>query len=180
MLNIAINNGEVFDLANPDPTKIDFREIAYTLAKINRFCGRTPLPYSVAQHSVIVAQILELKNQPTNVILAGLLHDAHEAFTGDIITPIKSILNADKLHEVQSGIDEVIYSKTSIHLSDNDKVSIKEADNIALATELRDLLEYTDNNSSYKPLPFIIKPVPWLIAAEEFIRFFNKYYKEAI
>lgn len=71
-------------------TKLDaisFRDLAVTaisetLAKINRFAGRTPEPWSVASHSVLVSRLC-----PSNAAAAGLLHDAHEAFIGDLITP---------------------------------------------------------------------------------------------
>ncbi|WP_052265414.1 hypothetical protein [Ruegeria sp. ANG-R] len=57
--------------------------LADTLAKINRFAGRTPVPWSVAAHSVVVSRLC---SDPTEKAW-GLLHDAHEAFIGDIITP---------------------------------------------------------------------------------------------
>ncbi len=57
--------------------------LADTLAKINRFAGRTPEPWSVAAHSVVVSRLC---SDPTEKAWA-LLHDAHEAFIGDIITP---------------------------------------------------------------------------------------------
>lgn len=54
-----------------------------TLAKINRFAGRTPLPWPVSAHSVVVSRLCP---DPQDKAWA-LLHDAHEAFIGDIITP---------------------------------------------------------------------------------------------
>ncbi|WP_170431908.1 hypothetical protein [Ruegeria arenilitoris] len=57
--------------------------LADTLAKNNRFAGRTPEPWSVAAHSVVVSRLCSDPEEKA----WGLLHDAHEAFIGDIITP---------------------------------------------------------------------------------------------
>lgn len=54
-----------------------------TLAKINRYAGRTAEPWSVAAHSVLVSRLCPHKEEQA----WGLLHDAHEAFIGDIISP---------------------------------------------------------------------------------------------
>lgn len=54
-----------------------------TLAKTNRFTGRTPQPWSVAAHSVLVSRLCHSPEAKA----AGLLHDAHEAFIGDVTTP---------------------------------------------------------------------------------------------
>lgn len=57
--------------------------VGNSLAKINRFAGRTPVPYSVARHSVLVSRLCGTPEAR----MWGILHDAHEAFLGDIITP---------------------------------------------------------------------------------------------
>ncbi|MGH1577731.1 hypothetical protein [Planktotalea sp.] len=54
-----------------------------SLAKINRYAGRTSEPWSVASHSVLVASLCPHKEEQA----WGLLHDAHEAFIGDLISP---------------------------------------------------------------------------------------------
>lgn len=69
------------DLLRPDPDSICIQDIAHALSLTNRFTGHTHVPYSVAQHSHTVSMGL-----PT---LAAHLHDAHEAFLGDISTPLK-------------------------------------------------------------------------------------------
>ena len=78
--------GRVFDLQRPTIEMIDARDIAHSLANTNRYNGHTKFPYSVAQHSVLMAELLSsegvLRRQ-------ALMHDAHDAYTGDIITPIK-------------------------------------------------------------------------------------------
>ena len=72
----------VIDLANLRHQDLAPEILSATLAKINRFNGRTPLPWSVAQHSVLVAHLVPKNRQPW-----ALLHDAHEAFIGDLTNP---------------------------------------------------------------------------------------------
>lgn len=77
------------DLAALQPTT-DFAGpmIAEALSKINRFSGHTRLPWSVAAHSVLVAAIC-----PTHALKGwALLHDAHEAFIGDITSPALELI----------------------------------------------------------------------------------------
>ena len=72
--SIRTNTGKVFDLKLMDPESICIEDIAHALSHVSRFGGHLDKHYSVAQHSVYVAQCLTAENQ-----LAGLLHDATEA-----------------------------------------------------------------------------------------------------
>jgi hypothetical protein len=81
------------DVTAPDEAPIDFLEIAIVLARINRYTGHTSRPFSVAQHCVIGHDALRAKYpERPDFALAFLLHDAHEAYTGDIATPIQNAL----------------------------------------------------------------------------------------
>jgi len=70
------------DLCDLREADLSASRIADGLARINRFNGRTPVPWSVASHSVLVSHLC-----PQGLEGWGLLHDAHEAFLGDIATP---------------------------------------------------------------------------------------------
>lgn len=82
--------GEIFDLHNPDPKAVRIVDIATALARIPRFNGHTKTHYSVAQHSVLVTRELQPCSRET--ALYGLLHDAAEAYIGDISRPVKAII----------------------------------------------------------------------------------------
>lgn len=69
---------------------IDIYDIAWSLAQINRFTGHAMRPYSVAEHSLFVAELAARDGKTAFVQLACLLHDAHEAFTNDLSTPAKN------------------------------------------------------------------------------------------
>ena len=79
--------GKVIDPRNPKPEDISIFDIAHALSKICRFAGNTPTFYSVAIHSMRVSMMVEKEHR-----LAALLHDATEAYLGDVPKPIKDLL----------------------------------------------------------------------------------------
>ncbi len=167
---LGIYGGGLFDLLNPAVDAIDFGVIAEALCKVNRFTGHTHTPYSVAQHSLVVADQL-----PPELRIYGLLHDAHEAFTGDITTPMKCALRAlgmgDALALLQSNLDAAIFRAAVIQPPAPGIVAlIKRADLIAAKSEARDLIPNADPED-FGPgpmLPFTIKPMAWDRAHERY------------
>lgn len=87
-------SGQKYDLVNLDAANMSLRDIAHHLAQINRYTGACVRPYSVAEHSLLVVEILEREAgvRDPRVLLAGLLHDAHEAFLTDLSSPMKAAL----------------------------------------------------------------------------------------
>ena len=77
------------DLMALPPEAMGFDSIAHALATNNRFNGHTPNPYSVAQHSMLVASLLPPDSSP-ELLLQALMHDAAEAYISDVISPIKA------------------------------------------------------------------------------------------
>lgn len=90
---IQTHKGIHFDLADPQPEMIDIEDIAYALARIIRFNGHGAL-YSVAQHSVVVSFRV-----PFDLAFEGLMHDAHEAYMGDVSAPLKRFLPGLQIYE---------------------------------------------------------------------------------
>ena len=122
----------------PDDIHID--DIAHALSLVCRFGGHTQVHYSVAQHSLLVARILEHRGAPVEAQLAGLLHDAHEAYIGDVPTPVKTALGSiwrDLEHEVEIVVRQALgIAQALVDWED----LVKHADLVALATERRDLM----------------------------------------
>ena len=77
-------SGRNIDPFNINPEDIDIQDIAQSLSMQCRYNGHTKKFYSVAEHSVLVSQVL-----PDEHKLWGLLHDASEAYVGDLISPVK-------------------------------------------------------------------------------------------
>lgn len=90
---MATVSGRLFDVLNPLPEQVSLSEIAHGLSQLCRFNGHTKFPYSVAQHSVYVArECLRRYPEYYETALACLLHDAAEAYVGDVIRPIKVLI----------------------------------------------------------------------------------------
>lgn len=81
---IMLGSGRPFRPFAPDPADIDIADIARALSRICRYGAQTSRFYSVAEHSCLVADFV-----PAGLRLAALLHDAAEAYLGDIPRPIK-------------------------------------------------------------------------------------------
>ncbi len=133
--------------ARLDGADIRIEDIAHALSLICRFGGHTKEHYSVAQHSLLVLRILASSDVSPEVQLAGLMHDAHEAYIGDIPTPIKATLgSAWKALEAQaaSTVQDAFDLKQVMRQY---KPIIKHADLVALATERRDLTRFDTNQN---------------------------------
>ncbi|MFS8180876.1 hypothetical protein ACMG4P_04860 [Pseudovibrio denitrificans] len=91
MTTITTRYGRTWNLLDPQACNVSFWEIAEVLARIPRFNGHPTVPYSVAQHCCIAHDLAAPHGGPELMLLA-LLHDAHEAYIGDIITPVKEAL----------------------------------------------------------------------------------------
>lgn len=83
--------GKKVDVFHPTPEMVDIEDIAHALSMTCRFGGHCREFYSVAEHSVLVEQIgrCVLHCTVPRLGMLLLLHDAAEAYIGDIITPIK-------------------------------------------------------------------------------------------
>ncbi|QDV23458.1 HD domain-containing protein [Aureliella helgolandensis] len=89
---IKVAAGHYVDLVNPDPATLDLETIAAALGKLCRFGGHTCQFYSVAEHSWMCCRLANYDECPEEVMRAVLLHDAAEAYLGDIVKPLKLLL----------------------------------------------------------------------------------------
>ena len=83
-MEVGIFGGVLLDLNDPDPSLIKIKDIGWALAQNLRFNGHTSRPYSVAMHCIHMSEVV-----PDHLRKAAFLHDASEAYMGDLITPIK-------------------------------------------------------------------------------------------
>jgi hypothetical protein len=86
----VMHDGHEIALSYPRPDDLTIERIAHNLSMINRFVGSTSRPYSVAEHSLLVADILQRHfGLCPHGVFAGLFHDGHESVTGDQSSPSK-------------------------------------------------------------------------------------------
>jgi hypothetical protein len=136
-----------FDLLNPTPDMVRIEDIAHHLSQICRYTGGCNRIYTVAEHSLHVSDLL-IDASPC-VRLQGLLHDATEAYVGDVSSPLKALLPEYRV--IEDRIASVIATKFG--LPQELDPSVKKADMIALFSEKLELLG--------EP------PEPWFTKAEE-------------
>lgn len=83
--------GLEFDYDDPLPSMICLQDIARALSLTARFGGHSKRFYSVAAHALLVRALVVEAGHP-ELALAALHHDSHEAYLGDIPTPLKATL----------------------------------------------------------------------------------------
>jgi hypothetical protein len=138
-------SGWMIDYTNPDPDVISISDIALALSRINRFNGHTSIEWSVASHSILC---LDFATQfyrdrvDDRMGMHILLHDAHEAYTGDIVTPLKHMPEIRQhLQAVEARLQYAIELAFGIsHPTNAEREFIKMIDEFALAIEAHHLM----------------------------------------
>lgn len=132
---IVTASGEEFWFLNPALETIKIEDIAASLSKSCRYVGHCRHFYSVAQHSVIVSHMV-----PPELALEGLLHDASEAYLGDISAPLKRQL--PEYQAIEGIVESAIAKKFRLmyNLDLGWPSAVKKADVDILALEKKLLL----------------------------------------
>ncbi len=131
---IRLRSGRYLDLASPQPDQFTFADIAGALSKICRFGGQCEFFYSVAEHSYHCAIQAMEDGWDKDGQRAILLHDAAEAFIGDIVKPLKVML-PDYAH-VEMLMEDCIANKFDLNWPAH---QIREIDQAMLIAERRRL-----------------------------------------
>lgn len=135
--DILTNSGAYFDFFDPVPHAIQIEDIAHALSNLCRFNGHCYDFYSVAQHSYIASFLV-----PEQYALEALMHDAAEAYVGDVTAPLKKLIPEYKV--IEKRVHEAVFK----HFGLNPELpkEVKHADLVMLATEQRDLMPAHDDN----------------------------------
>ena len=118
-------SGRKVNLLDPQADQISINDIARGLANNSHFGGHVPEFFSIAQHCLIVCDFLEetYAAEP-KILMHGLLHDASEAYLGDMLKPLK--VHLPEFQEIENRFQQVIMVKYK--LCDSHKSLIKLAD----------------------------------------------------
>lgn len=128
--------GLFFDLANPRAEDVRLGDIAVALSNTCRFGGHVKRYYSVAEHACVVYTMVKDAGAPPELCLAALHHDSHEAYIGDVPTPLKRMLGED-YQDIAHGIDVAIAEAFRFDGSLMCSPLVKDADTRALRIEAR-------------------------------------------
>lgn len=126
---IITYTGKRFWPLDPRIEDICIEDIAHSLSNLCRFNGHCISFYSVAEHSVLVSENCKPENA-----LWGLLHDAAEAYIGDMLRPLKRNPDfAEKFRAVEAELMACV--KIKFGLSFEEPKEVREVDVNMLMTE---------------------------------------------
>lgn len=152
MTYVVTAKGERLSLLDPSPSVIDYDDVAGRLHRILRYGALPMTSWSVAQHSLLVGHLV---SDHQEAVLYALLHDAHEAFLGDWITPVKLALAfagdgsvpdgfraAKGLHAMERRMATAIHVKAGLMFPPPPGIAelVIEADRCAYMTEVKHLI----------------------------------------
>ena len=164
--NMTLASGRAVYPLDMRPEDIHIEDIAASLSRICRFNGHLRHDvehYSVAQHSVHVSHLVD-----PFFAREALLHDATEAYVGDMVRPLKVDL-AD-YNEIERRVWIAVAERFNLPV--NMSPRIKHADNVALATEFRDIIvedREADTGKLETPCNEKIKPLNAFAARDLFM-----------
>lgn len=146
---VQVFTGGLVDLLYPTSDMIDIRDIAAATSKLCRYTGHVKEFFSVAQHMVWCSY-----HVPEKFALEALLHDASEAYTGDVNRPLKQLMEGLKpklFKGIEHALEKAVAEKYGAVWPWPPEV--KRADNLALATEKRDLMPRSRAGERWPDLP---------------------------
>ena len=138
MMRVLTRSHRILDLTTITPEQIHKIDLG-AVVSIGRFTCQTAKFWSVAQHSLNVARITKDLGGSANAQAWAVLHDAHEAYFGDLIRPLVDFLGqnaGDAIDRLRSRIDQAIASRFGITLDAETLTVVQQADDIVLAAEI--------------------------------------------
>ena len=169
---IETASGREFNFLEPTQDSISIEDIAHALSNICRYTGHVRDFYSVAQHSVLVARIVEEMGRP-ELALRALLHDAAEAYIGDVSSPLKKLL--PEYRRIEAIVSAAIDRKFGF--DGPEPPEVRRADYIALLTEKRDLMPNTGIWPEYRDIAPRERPASPMEPFRAETLFLNKYHE---
>lgn len=175
MIFVETISGARLDLLNPKPQSISATDIAYHLSMICRFSGAIKEFYSVAQHSVAVSDLAREFGEDRHTQYACLMHDAAEAYIGDLPSPVKQL--CPEYRELEERITEAINAALIVRNGEHMKERIKLYDAIACRSEAAAMMHSRGHSWPWGDTPIRnLKVAKWHRAEVE-IAFLNRYYE---
>lgn len=180
--SIRTYSGKHLDLANPDPDDILIEDIAIGLARECRYARQSNIWYSVAEHSWLVANACRTQYptfpaaQLPELQLRALLHDASEAYLGDLPGPIKQTDAMAGFRAVEGRLQTAIYQ--AFGLVPNDDADghwhiVHKIDTAIRSEEMRRMWARPERAGYFDEGTFGVQGVPMERANQLFLDAFN-------
>lgn len=143
--------GLAFDLVEPRVEQVSLRDVAHALSNLCRFTGHASRFYSVAEHSVHVSRRVAADvgrlGLPRRAVWCALMHDAHEAYLGDVASPIKAAMSAmggTSWTSFERGVERCVRERFDCAFERDSSIAsaVLEADLRMLATEAPQVLPW--------------------------------------
>jgi uncharacterized protein len=164
---IMLRSGAWFDFCAPGSSDFTIEDIAHGLSNICRYSGQCTSFYSVAEHSILVSETA------IGFEFEALLHDAAEAFIGDITRPLKQMLPEYK--KIEADVQRAILDRFGVRSLPPE---VKKADLRVLAAEQQQIMpKGTDcwvRGQKVDPAPIVVRHLPPDEAKRVFLKLFEK------
>lgn len=163
--------GNAVPLVDTEIADIQWIDIVTGLSFGGRYAGHAK-GYSIAQHSILAAQMAASEMPEAEPY--ALLHDAHEAYIGDITTPALSALAycaegivdngqydvRNAMSALKSHLDRAIFTAAGLEYPMPSEIAkvVKNIDLRLLKTEVRDIM-----GGECTPWQVDAEPYPWRI-----------------
>jgi hypothetical protein len=133
----ATISGTIVNITKIEPNDIKAWDIVWPLHLSNRYNGNTPFAWDVLSHSFMVYQTyLKYDNNITKPnVIAMLLHDAAEAYIGDVVHPLKVIPDFKFFRELEEQIMKVVMNAFGFNYDDVDWDKVYYFDKVVTAIE---------------------------------------------
>jgi uncharacterized protein len=165
---IMLASGGWFDLMDPWSSDFTIEDIAHGLGNQCRYAGQCSRFYSVAEHSLHVSDVVD------GFDLEALLHDAAEAFLGDITRPLKQLL--PDYRRIEKNVEAAISKR--FNLNPDALQVVKEADLSVLAAEQAQIMPTGTDEwatlAGIEPAPIRVKHLSPDEARKAFLQRFNQ------
>jgi len=150
---IQLRSGTAFDFDDLEANRFPLHDIGWSLAHLARYNGHTRRFYSVAEHSLAMPAVIPLVLKQTNTVLdrldaarllgCVLVHDAHEAFIGDIAAPVKKHLGPE-FRAFEARVERFVRGRLGFGIDEDDGVweLVRLCDRAMLAVEASELLAW--------------------------------------
>jgi hypothetical protein len=146
---LTLHSGLRIDARRIMPDEIRIDDIAHALSHLCRFAGHVPTFYSVAQHSLIVCELLP--KEPL-LQLQGLLHDATEAYLVDVPHYVKHSPELEGYRRLEADLETKILNRFGLPSTLDPRV--KMADRSATEIEWRQMMRRETVPGVYPILPW--------------------------